>query len=69
MMAEILSHLWVWVATVSRTAHHWNNGENGLTYWEVNVLRPLEERGLLSREQHRVEPPQGPNPYPAAFGS
>lgn len=69
MMAEILSHLWVWVTTVSRTAHRWNNGENGLTYWEVNVLRPLEERGLLSREQHRVEPPQGPSPYPAAFGS
>lgn len=65
MMAEILSYLWVWVTT----AHRWNNGENGLTYWEVNVLRPLEERGLLSREQRRVEPPQGPSPYPAAFGS
>lgn len=68
-MAEILSHLWVWVATVSHIAHLWNNGENGLTYWEVNVLRPLAERGLLSREQHRVGPLQRPSPYSAAFGS
>lgn len=57
MMAEILSHLWVRVATMSCTAHRWNDGESGLTYWKVSVLRPLVEQGLLSWEQHRVEPP------------